>query len=206
MNAPHGLAVPRGEAAQARVSNQCRLRARACTKRCAFSPTNTATRAATPILTPRPSLLIANQLANSFRIRRVAFGVTRFHPAPAVQLGCAVQDMARGSAASAVRLRVSAQEVCLNCECAQRSHAAPAVISIEGSMWRVSVVRGARVESYLCESEAKARRWADLLNEPLSESVRRPRSTVDSPPNELCATARSLRLIRTGFIGWKPRP
>lgn len=80
------------------------------------------------------------------------------------------------------------------------------VISAEGRIFRVSVLRNGRVESYLCETEAEARRWADVLSQPPTETSRGPRRPAAPARQQANAADRVLRLVRTGFVSWKPRP
>lgn len=80
------------------------------------------------------------------------------------------------------------------------------VISAEGRYFRVSVLRSGRVESYLCETEAEARRWADVLSQPPTENARGPRRPAAPERKQDSAGDRMLRLVRTGVVSWKPRP
>lgn len=73
------------------------------------------------------------------------------------------------------------------------------VITQELDGWRVSVVRGERVETYLCDNESAARRFAKFLSEPPVEPPRRrafhktAAPTKKPPPSPAVSLLRSVR-------------
>lgn len=78
----------------------------------------------------------------------------------------------------------------------QTDYPSEAAITPEGSGYRVSVIRRGRVESYLCETEAEARRFADLISQP----------PVETKPRRKPAEPTGLRLVRSPIQFLKPRP
>lgn len=83
----------------------------------------------------------------------------------------------------------------------QSDEAHEPVISPEGRFFRVSVLRNGRVESYLCETQAQAKHFAELLAQPLID-VRRPERSAPTSA-EGPRTAPRLSLVRSRAISWK---
>ena len=80
------------------------------------------------------------------------------------------------------------------------------VITPEGRFFRVSVLRAGRAESYLCETEAEARRWAALVAQPPTDAQRGPHRPAAPAERALSsATQAVLRFVRLGPLSWKPR-
>jgi hypothetical protein len=80
------------------------------------------------------------------------------------------------------------------------------VITAEGRFFRVSVLRRGRVESYLCETEAEARRFAELLSQPPVETGRRAAYSAARPQPRSDAGSSPLRLVRSNAVNWKAKP
>ena len=77
------------------------------------------------------------------------------------------------------------------------------VITPEGRFFRVSLIRRGQVESYLCETETEAKRWASLVVQPPTETLRGPhRPAAPRPPS---ATERLLALVRSSTRTLKPK-
>lgn len=58
-------------------------------------------------------------------------------------------------------------------------HSQP-IVTQEPNAWHVSHVRNGRVHTYICETEQQARRFAQLLSEPLVlPAAKRRRATTD---------------------------
>ena len=80
------------------------------------------------------------------------------------------------------------------------------VISPDGRFFRVSIVRSGRVESYLCETEAEANRWAALVAQPPTDAQRCAHRPPARDGGALSNAAQAvLRLVRFGAMNWKPR-
>lgn len=81
----------------------------------------------------------------------------------------------------------------------------PPAITPEGRFFRVSVIRKGRVESYLCETEAEAKRFAELLAQPPVElkpkSTKPPAAAKTDSANE----SNVLRFVRIHTPNWKGR-
>ena len=56
----------------------------------------------------------------------------------------------------------------------------PPVITRDFDGWRVSLIRGGRVHSYLCESKAEAERFAALLAQPITDPHNRLRNDAQA--------------------------
>lgn len=79
------------------------------------------------------------------------------------------------------------------------------VISMEGRYFRVSRLVNGRVETYLCETEAEALRFKELLSQPVVEPRgRMPRAVPNAPPRPPRLPAK-ISLVRSGWVQWKTR-
>lgn len=58
----------------------------------------------------------------------------------------------------------------------------PPVITRDFDGWRVSLVRGGRVHSYLCESQREAERFAGLLSNSVAPEPNRMRGAAPTAP------------------------
>lgn len=82
---------------------------------------------------------------------------------------------------------------------------APAAITPEGRFFRVSVIRKGRVESYLCETEAEARRFADLLSQPPLEVKPKQHRPAPAPKPPTTDGSNVLRFVRVDAPNWKAK-
>lgn len=96
----------------------------------------------------------------------------------------------------------------MNSEARSAEFSSSPVVTVEGRFWRVSTIRKGRVESYLCETEAEARRFAELLGQPPVDAERVPRARASrklQPASDRGEQASGLRLVRGSTLNWKPR-
>lgn len=93
----------------------------------------------------------------------------------------------------------------MNCELSDSDLPEGPVITREGRFFRVNVLRRNRVESYLCETEAEARRFADLLAQPPLESSPTRRGTRPAQPAS-AEREGQLRIVRSNVLNWKLKP